>query len=118
MVGELEIIFGLDPVPGELHVARQRLVFFEQLGSVAALTIVLAIAVRAAGSILRTLSTATATAPALTIVNQESCSLSHRAPAQSRTPLKSSFGSDSPRRGDRPAQKDAQVDPPLPTVAR
>ena len=118
MIGELEVIFGLDAIPSELHVARQSFILLEQLGGIAALAIVLAIAVRAAGSILGTLSTATATAPALTIVDQESCSLSHRAPAQSRTPLKSSFGSDSPRRGDRPAQKDAQVDPPLPTVAR
>jgi len=46
MVRELEIIFGLDAIPGELHVARQRLVLLEQLGGIAALAIVLAIAVR------------------------------------------------------------------------
>ncbi len=80
MVGELEVIFGLHAIAGELHVARQRLVFFEQLGGVAALAIVLAVAVRTAGNTLGTLSTTTATAAALTIVDQKSCSLSHRAP--------------------------------------
>ena len=72
MIGELEVIFGLDAVAGKLHVARQCLVFFEQLGGIAALAIVLAIAVRTAGHTLGTLSTATATAAALTIVDQES----------------------------------------------
>ncbi len=70
MVGELEIIFGLDAVAGELRVARQRLVLFQQLGGIAALAIVLAIAVRTAGHTLGTLSTAAATAAALTIVDQ------------------------------------------------
>ena len=86
MVGELEVIFGLDAVAGELHVARQRLVLFKQLGGIAALAIVLAIAIRTTGHTLGTLSTATATAAALTIVDQESCSLSHRASATARTP--------------------------------
>ena len=44
MVGELEIIFGLDAVAGELRVARHALVFLEQLRGIAALAIVLAIA--------------------------------------------------------------------------
>ena len=86
MIRELEIIFGLDAVAGELHVARQRLVFFEQLGGIAALAIVLAIAVRTTGHTLGTLSTATATAAALTIVDQEFCSLSHRASALRECP--------------------------------
>ena len=84
MIGELEIIFGLDTVTGQLHVARQCLVLFEQLGGIAALPIVLAIAIRTAGNTLGTLSTAAATAPALTIVDQDSQSLSHRAVALPR----------------------------------
>ena len=44
MVRELEIIFGLDAVARELRVARHALVFFEQLGGIAALAIVLAVA--------------------------------------------------------------------------
>ncbi len=46
MIGELEIIFGLNTIPGELHVARQCLVFLKQLGGIAALAIVLTVAVR------------------------------------------------------------------------
>jgi hypothetical protein len=98
MIRELEIIFGLHTIPGKLHVARQGLVFFEQLRGVAALAIVLAIAIRPAGNILGTLSAATATAAALTIVDQESCSLSHRAlPRNIAGTQKSSLpGSDGP----------------------
>ena len=44
MVRELQIIFGLDAVARELRVARHALVFFEQLGGIAALAIVLAVA--------------------------------------------------------------------------
>jgi hypothetical protein len=44
MVGELQKIFGLDAVAAELRVARHALVFFEQLGGIAALPVVLAIA--------------------------------------------------------------------------
>ena len=44
MVRKLQIIFGLDAVARELRVARQALVFFQQLGGIAALAIVLAIA--------------------------------------------------------------------------
>jgi hypothetical protein len=80
MIGELEVIFGLHTITGKLHVARQCLVFFEQLGGIAALAIVLAIAVRTSGHALGTLPTATATAAALTIVDQQFCSLSHRVP--------------------------------------
>ncbi len=46
MIRELEIIFGLNTIPGELHVARQCLVFLKQLGGIAALAIVLTVAVR------------------------------------------------------------------------
>ena len=119
MIGELEVIFGLHAVAGELHVARERLIFFEQLCGIAALAIVLAIAIRTTGHTLGTLSTATATAAALAIIDQESCSLSHRAPATEANALKSSFARKRwSRRGDRPAQTLAQVDPPLPSVAR
>ena len=44
MVRKLQIIFGLDAVALHLRVARQALIFFEQLGGVAALAIVLAVA--------------------------------------------------------------------------
>ncbi len=86
MVRELEIIFGLDAIPGKLHVARQGLVFLEQLGGIAALAIVLTITVRTTRHSLGTLPTTTATATALAIVDQVSYSLSHRAPAPSRMP--------------------------------
>ena len=87
MIGELEIIFGLDAVAGELHVARQCLVLLEQLGGVAALAIVLAVAVGTAGNTLGMLPTAAATAATLAIVDQELGSLSHGPPRRSRTPL-------------------------------
>ena len=44
MVRILEIIFGLDAVALQLGVAREALIFFQKLGGVAALAIVLAIA--------------------------------------------------------------------------
>ena len=44
MIRELKIIFGLDAVARELGVARHALVFLEQLGGIAALAIVLAVA--------------------------------------------------------------------------
>ena len=43
MVRELQVIFGLDAVAGELRIARHALVLLEQLGGIAALPIVLAI---------------------------------------------------------------------------
>jgi len=73
MVGELEIIFGENPVAGLLRIARQRLVFFEQLRSIATRPIVDAIAEFGA-SVLRALAilaTPAATATGLlTIVDQ------------------------------------------------
>jgi hypothetical protein len=77
MVGVLEIIFGLDPVAGKLGVARQALIFFEQLGRVAALAIITGVAGNARQS-LRALCAATTTTAALTIVDQMFASLSHR----------------------------------------
>jgi hypothetical protein len=65
----LKIIFGLDPVAGKLGVARQALVFFEQLGGVAALAIITGVS-GIAGHSLRTLSAAATTTAALTIVDQ------------------------------------------------
>jgi hypothetical protein len=44
MIRELEIIFGLHAIAGELRVARHRLIFLVKLGGIAALTIVLAVA--------------------------------------------------------------------------
>jgi hypothetical protein len=76
MVGELEIIFGKDPVARLLCVARQRLVFFEQLGRVAARTIVDAVARVARPSVTLSAAVLALTAPAatatglLTIVDQ------------------------------------------------
>jgi hypothetical protein len=77
MVGVLQIIFGLDAVAGELRVARQALVFLEQLRRIAALPVILTIAARTARHSLRTLSAAATTTAALTIVDQILVSLSH-----------------------------------------
>src|SRR6185436_16140314 len=44
MVRILEIIFGLDPIPAHLRVAGHALILFQQLGGIAALAVVLAIA--------------------------------------------------------------------------
>ena len=76
MVRVLKIIFGLDPIARELRVARQRLIFFKKLSGVAALAVVLP-STGIAGHALRALSTAAATAAALTIVDQLVVSLSH-----------------------------------------
>jgi hypothetical protein len=76
MIGVLEILFGLDPVAGELRIARERLILLEKLRSVAALAVVLTIA-GTAGHALRALSTAATTTAALTIINQLVVSLSH-----------------------------------------
>ena len=70
MVGVLEIIFGLDTVAGKLGVTSQALVFFEQLGGIAALAIITGVATGIAGHTLRTLSTAATTTAALTVVDQ------------------------------------------------
>ena len=69
MVGELKIIFGLDPIARELRIARHALVFFEQLGGVAALAIVLAVS-RLSTEILPPLAPTAAPAAALSIVDQ------------------------------------------------
>jgi hypothetical protein len=69
MIGELQIIFGLDAVARELRVARHALVFLEQLGGIAALAIVLPVA-RLSAEVLTSLPPATAPAAALTIVDQ------------------------------------------------
>jgi hypothetical protein len=66
----LKVIFGLDAVPGELRVARHALVLFEQLGGVAALPVVLAVTTAASRHSLWTLSSATTTTAALTIIDQ------------------------------------------------
>lgn len=70
MIGELKIIFGLDAITSKLRIASHALVFLVQLGGVAALPIVLAIAAIAARHAPGLLSTAAATAAALTIVDQ------------------------------------------------
>ncbi len=74
MIGKLQIIFGVDAVTLHLGVARQRLVFFEQLCRVAACPIVNAIAVFGTtpgiATTLRALPATTATAAGLTIVDQ------------------------------------------------
>ena len=70
MVRELEIIFGLNAIAGELRVAGHRFVFLVKLRGVTARAIVLAIA--CIGRIVRRAGPAAATAPAaaLTIVDQ------------------------------------------------
>jgi hypothetical protein len=74
VIGELQVIFGLDAVAGELRVARHALVFFEQLGGVPALAIVLPVA-RLTAHILATLSPASAAASTLSTVDQIPTSL-------------------------------------------
>ena len=75
MVRELQIIFGLDPVARELRIARHALVFFEQLGGIAALAIVLAVARLSAEISSAALSPTAAPAAALTIIDQMPTSL-------------------------------------------
>ncbi len=74
MIGKLQIIFGVDAVTLHLGVARQRLVFLEQLGRIAACPIINAIAVFGTtpriATTLRALPATTATAAGLTIVDQ------------------------------------------------
>jgi hypothetical protein len=75
MVCELQIIFGLDAVAGKLGIARHVLVLLEQLRSIAALTIVLAVP-RLSAEVLASLSPATApAATTLSIVDQIPTSL-------------------------------------------
>ena len=69
VIGVLQIIFGLDPVAGKLRVARQALVLLEQLGGVPALAIVLAVP-RLSAKVPSPLSTAAATAAALSLIDQ------------------------------------------------
>ena len=64
MVRVLEVIFGLHAVARELRIARHVLVFFEQLGGVAALAIVLAVA-RLSADVWPPLAPAAAPAAAL-----------------------------------------------------
>ena len=79
MVGELEIIFGLNAVTRKLGIARHALVFLEQLRRIATLPIVAGVAPAVARHSLGTLSTtaATATSAVLTIIDQKSWSSSH-----------------------------------------
>jgi hypothetical protein len=76
MVRILQIIFGLDPIARELRVARHALVFFQQLGGIAALAIVLPVA-RLSAEVRppRSLSPTTAPAATLSIVDQMPTSL-------------------------------------------
>ena len=79
MVGELEIIFGLNAVTRKLGIARHALVFLEQLRRIATLPVVAGVAPAVARHSLGTLSTtaATATRAVLTIIDQKSWSSSH-----------------------------------------
>jgi hypothetical protein len=74
MVRELQIIFGLNAVTRELGIARHALVFLKQLGGIAALAIVLAVAGLSALA-LSPLSPAAATASALSVIDQMPTSL-------------------------------------------
>ncbi|XHS02537.1 hypothetical protein ACFB49_41570 [Sphingomonas sp. DBB INV C78] len=69
MVRELEIIFGHDPVALGLGIARQRLVFLEQLGGIATRAIINPVAVLAVAT-LPGRATAPTAAAVLTIVDQ------------------------------------------------
>src|SRR5436190_11618542 len=83
MIRELKIIFGLHAVTRQLGIARHALVFFEQLGGIAALAIVLPVARLSAAEVPSpALPTTAASAAALTIVDQI-----HRPYAVSLAPL-------------------------------
>jgi hypothetical protein len=69
MVRILKKIFGLHTVARKLRIARHAFVFFEQLGGVAALAIVLTVPRLSAG-VWAPLSTAAAPAAALSIIDQ------------------------------------------------
>jgi hypothetical protein len=73
MIRELQIIFSLDAVSGELGIACHALVFFEQLGGIAARAIVLPVARRPA-EIRASLPSAAAAAATLKIIDQISTS--------------------------------------------
>jgi hypothetical protein len=71
MVRELQIIFGLHTVSGELRVAGHVLVLFKQLRGIAAAALLAATAASAASTeTSRLLTSTTATAAALAIVHQ------------------------------------------------
>jgi hypothetical protein len=74
MIGKLQIIFDVDAVTLHLRIARERLIFLEQLGGIAARTIVDAIAgiltTRIATRRALLLPATTATAAGLTIIDQ------------------------------------------------
>ena len=57
MIGKLQIIFGVHTITGHLRVARHILVFFEQLGRIAASAIVDAVAIVAAAPVVTTIGT-------------------------------------------------------------
>jgi hypothetical protein len=71
MIGELQVIFGLHAIAGELGVARHVLVFLKQLRGVSALAIILPIA----PEIRVSLAPAAAAAATLSIVDQMPTSL-------------------------------------------
>ena len=71
----LQIIFGLHAVSRELRIARHALVFFQELGGIAALAIILAVARLSAEVPTAPLSPAAAPAAALSIVDQMPTSL-------------------------------------------
>jgi hypothetical protein len=74
VIRELQIIFGLDTVARKLCVARHALVLFEQLGGIAALAIILAVA-RLSAEVPASLPSTAAPAAALTIIDQMPTSL-------------------------------------------
>lgn len=69
MVRELQEIFGLDAVTGQLRVARHVLILFKKLRRIAALPVIAGIAA-VTGHALGTLTSAATTATALTIIDQ------------------------------------------------
>lgn len=79
MLGILKIIFGLHPVSRKLRIPSHALVLLEQLGGVAALATVLAIAARLPTDI-RPLPSTAAPAAALTIIDQSDFPQKQKAP--------------------------------------
>jgi len=84
MIRELQIIFGLDTVPGKLRVTRHALIFLQELCRISALALVAAVATTPARHAARCLllRPATATAATLAIIDQIRSSLVAIAPFQ------------------------------------
>jgi hypothetical protein len=117
MVRELKIIFGGDAVAGHLGVARQILVLLVKLLGIAAGAVVDAVSATATGTpriALRPLAATTATAAALTIVDQRMSATSPKNLPVRRRPAYFLHSSDARPWGE---QRDSRMLPPFASAA-